>query len=173
MTPVKLSKVTQEPLTQLIVTLPTQKGIVIVKYFGISNVHCSQSAVALCNRHFGYFDNIPSKTCILNITNFNVISSLPHLHPPQASRTYILYVMDNIRVFPNCFHWIAEFSDKNIFHNSKRTRTCHLLCKRPWGYHSTSKTHVKDRIFKLSPIHGSVIYQIPWIRWIHWKFCSI
>ena len=27
-----------------------------------------------------------------------------------------------------------------------------------------------DRIFKLTPINASVIYQI---RWIHWKFCSI
>ena len=34
-------------------------------------------------------------------------------------------------------------------------------------------THVRDRIFKLIPIHASVIYQIPWIRWIQWKFRSI
>ena len=47
MTPVKLSKVIQEPLTELIVTVLTKKGIVIVKYFRISNEHCSQSAVAL------------------------------------------------------------------------------------------------------------------------------
>ena len=33
---------------------------------------------------------------------------------------------------------------------------CHLLCKRPGCYHSTNKTHVRDRIFKLSPIHASV-----------------
>ena len=39
----------------------------------------------------------------------------------------------------------------------KRARTCHLLCKRPRCYHSTSKTHVRDRIFKLSSIHASVI----------------
>ena len=44
--------------------------------------------------------------------------------------------------------------------------------KRPGCYHSASKTQVKDRIFKLTPIHASVIYQIPCIRWIHWKFCS-
>ena len=25
-----------------------------------------------------------------------------------------------------------------------------------------------ERIFKLSPIHASVIYPIPWICWIHW-----
>ena len=36
--------------------------------------------------------------------------------------------------------------------------------KRPVYYHSASKTHVRDRIFKLTPIHASVIYQIPCIR---------
>ena len=35
-------------------------------------------------------------------------------------------------------------------------------------YHSASKTHVRYRIFKLTPIHASVINQIPWICWIHW-----
>ena len=54
-------------------------------------------------------------------------------------------------VFPKCF---TEFSDKNICHSRKRARTCHLLCKRPGYYHSASKTHVRDRIFKF-------IYQIP------------
>ena len=48
-----------------------------------------------------------------------------------------------------------------ICHYSKRTWTCPLLWKRPGCYHSTSKTHVRDRIFKLSPIHVSVIYEIP------------
>ena len=28
------------------------------------------------------------------------------------------------------------------------------------------KTHVRDRIFKLTVIHASVIYQMPWIHWI-------
>ena len=32
-----------------------------------------------------------------------------------------------------------------------------LLCERPGCCHSTSKTNVRDRIFKLSPIHASVI----------------
>ena len=39
-------------------------------------------------------------------------------------------------------------------------------CKRPGCYHSNSKTHVRDMIFQLSPIHGSVIYQICWIQLI-------
>ena len=34
------------------------------------------------------------------------------------------------------------------------------LCNKPVCYHSASKTHVIDRILKLSPIHSSVIYQI-------------
>ena len=42
----------------------------------------------------------------------------------------------------------------------KRVRTCHLFCKSPVCYHSASKTHVRNRFFKLSPIHASVIYQI-------------
>ena len=53
-----------------------------------------------------------------------------------------------IRVFPKWFYWI------------------HLLCKRPGCYHSTTKTHVRDRIFKLFQIHASVIYQIRQIHWI-------
>ena len=31
----------------------------------------------------------------------------------------------------------------------------------PGCYHSASKTHMRDKIFKFSPIHVSVIYQIP------------
>ena len=68
-------------------------------------------------------------------------------------------------VFPKCF---TEFSDKYICRDSKRARTCHLLCKRPGCQHSASKTCVRDGIFKLTPGHASVIYQIPWICWIHW-----
>ena len=43
----------------------------------------------------------------------------------------------------------------------KRTQTCHLLCKRPGCYHSASKKHVRDRIFKLTPIHASAIIRFP------------
>ena len=58
----------------------------------------------------------------------------------------------------------AEFSDKNICHYSKMVWTGYLLCKRPGWYYNTGKTHARDRIFKLSPVHASVIYQIPWIH---------
>ena len=42
----------------------------------------------------------------------------------------------------------------------KWARTCHLLPKRPGYHHSTNKTRVRDRTFKFSPIHASVMYQI-------------
>ena len=79
----------------------------------------------------------------------------------------------NIGVFPKCFTAFPEFSDKNICHYSKRAWTYHLLCKRLGYYRSASKTHVRDSVFKLSPIHASAICQIPWICWIQQKFCSI
>ena len=79
---------------------------------------------------------------------------------------------------PNCFiaAEIVMWRSPSVRNPFSRTRTCHLLCKRPGCHHSTSKTHVRDRIFKLSPIHASVIYQIHWIpriHWIQWKFCFI
>ena len=40
----------------------------------------------------------------------------------------------------------------------KGLKSASLLCGRPG---CTSKTHVRDKIFKLSPTHASVIYQIP------------
>ena len=43
----------------------------------------------------------------------------------------------------------------------KRAWTCHLLCKSPGCYQSTRKTHVRDRIFKFSQIHASVIIRFP------------
>ena len=54
----------------------------------------------------------------------------------------------------------------------KDSNPTHLLCERPACYHSASTTHVRDKIFKFSSIHASVIYLIPWIRWIQWKFLS-
>ena len=45
-------------------------------------------------------------------------------------------------------------------------QTCNLFCKRPGCHHSASRTDVPERIFKLIPIHASVIYQIVWFCWI-------
>ena len=60
-----------------------------------------------------------------------------------------------LEIFLNVF---SEFSDKKFYQYSKRVQTCSLLCKRSGCYHSTSKTQVRDKIFKLSPIHASLIY---------------
>ena len=66
------------------------------------------------------------------------------------------FISESLEFFLNVF---SEFSDKNICHYSKRTRTCQLFCERPECYHSASKTHVRGRIFKLSSIHTSVIFK--------------
>ena len=50
----------------------------------------------------------------------------------------------------------------------KRVRTCGLEWKRPGCYHNASNIHTIDMIFKLTPFHASVIYQIPRIFCIHW-----
>ena len=65
-----------------------------------------------------------------------------------------------------CSSWRCTWINRQKIFGVKRARTCHLLCKKPGFYHSASKTHVGDRIFKLNSIHTSVIYQIPWIHWI-------
>ena len=39
----------------------------------------------------------------------------------------------------------------------------YLLCNKPECYHSTRKTQVTERIFKMNLIHASVIYRIHWI----------
>ena len=57
----------------------------------------------------------------------------------------------------NAFQW-----DIDAWRSTWRS-VCSPL-KRPGCYHSTSKTQVEERILKLSPIHASAIYQIPWIR---------
>ena len=66
--------------------------------------------------------------------------------------------------FPKCFTEFSEFCDKNICHKSKRARTGHSAtsCVRDQMLPQCQQdTCVRDRIFKLSPIHASVIYQIP------------
>ena len=54
----------------------------------------------------------------------------------------------------------TEFSDKIFDITVKGLEPLpisHLLCLRPACYHSTSKTHVRDRNFNLNPIHASMI----------------
>ena len=57
-----------------------------------------------------------------------------------------------------------EINDKCLCQNV--ILTCNLLCKRPRPYQESSKTQVRKRIFKLTPIHVSVIYQYLLIRQI-------
>ena len=68
----------------------------------------------------------------------------------------------------------TEFSDKNICHYSKRAQTCHPATSyaRDQDAITALARHVRDKIFKLNPIHASVIYQIPWIQWIPFPFCE-
>ena len=80
----------------------------------------------------------------------------------------VTIVMD---FFLNDFNEFSEFSDKNICYDSKRGRTCHLLCKRP-----DATTAAENNMWKtesLSPTHASVISQIHWIRWIHWILMKV
>ena len=73
-----------------------------------------------------------------------------------------------IRVSPNIF---TEFREFNYYLKKELlyyTRIHCLLCERQRFYHCDTQ-----KIFKLIPIHASVIHQIPWIRWIQWKFCFL
>ena len=77
-------------------------------------------------------------------------------------------MMANNWVFSECFHWILWILWQKILYFKKIIQTCHLLCERPRCYHSANTTQVARRILKFSLIHALVIYQIPWICWIHW-----
>ena len=45
---------------------------------------------------------------------------------------------------------------------------CSLLCKGPGCYQRVIKTSVTESIFKLTPIHASVIFEISRIQWFQW-----
>ena len=95
------------------------------------------------------------------------MSSVKFYSPVSALEWVVHPEIDSTMDFSlNGFIEFTEFGDKNICHCNKRARTCNLLCKRPGCYHSTSETHVRGRIFKLSPINASVIYQFHRIQWI-------
>ena len=134
---------------------------------------------SICNGYKTYCEGHESGAqwqCTDSLITFSFTHWKPIIvfnHGPHLSEPIRCLSDDLNGVFPKCFPWIQW---QNICLYSKRTWTCHLLYKRPGCYYSTSKKHVRDRIFKLSQIHASVIYQIPWIRWNHWiqwKFCSI
>ena len=68
-------------------------------------------------------------------------------------------------VFPKCFYWIKRIQWQKYL--SWKEFEPVTSCVR--NQDDTSKTRVRGVVFKFSPIHASVIYQIPWIRWIHWN----
>ena len=74
--------------------------------------------------------------------------------------------------FLKFFHWI-RWIHKFFVITAKGFKPA-IPCVRDQGAnhanHSTNKTHVRDKIFKLTPIHASVIYQILWIYWISIPF---
>ena len=55
---------------------------------------------------------------------------------------------------------VFEFS-LNVFTEFSKFNDKKYVVFRPGCFHSASKTQVIDRIFKLTSIHASVIYQIP------------
>ena len=79
-------------------------------------------------------------------------------HPPPPWTEFLTHACENITLPQTSF-----VGSRNICHWS-------VLCKRQRYYHNTNKTQVAKRIFELSPIHASVIYQIHWIHWISDRF---
>ena len=98
----------------------------------------------------GYINKIP------------ICSQLVLLKTFLKNYLFILFVRQGenvIWVFPKCFHWIQRIQWQKIF-VIKSVHTYHLDA-------TTAPTRNTCDIFKLSLIHASVIFQIPWIRWIH------
>ena len=104
-------------------------------------------------------------------------------HDLRYDNDTIIIVRENIikvfnrynGVFTKCFHWIC-WSKWQKYFSLKWLKSASSCVRNQGAIHSTSKTHMRDRIFKFSPIHASVIYQNTWICWncwIQWKFCSI
>ena len=60
---------------------------------------------------------------------------------------------------PSVFTEFVVFSDKIFVITVKGLEplpTSHLLCEMPACYHSVRKTYVRERNFKLNPIHASM-----------------
>ena len=87
--------------------------------------------------------------------------------PDRLEKMYVsfhgVWNPDMIEFTLNIFSEFSEFNDKNICHYSKRAQTFHLLCVRDQDATCTTvlARHVRDKIFKLTPIHASLIYPIP------------
>ena len=84
-----------------------------------------------------------------------------------VSRGHIKDLLSNPFEFsPNVF---TEFSNKHFFRYNIKGSNLLPLCVRDQDA-SVRKTSVRDRIFKLTSSHSSMIYQIPWIHWISVPF---
>ena len=78
---------------------------------------------------------------------------------PLFFKINFLYIEQETMEFSlNVFTEFAEFSDKK---KSLQQRIRNPATSCVWDQHANSH--------KLSLIHVSVIYQFPWIRWIHWN----
>ena len=69
-----------------------------------------------------------------------------------------------LEFFQNVFTEFAKFSDEIFVITVKGLKplpTSYLLCWRPACYHNASKTHVRDRNFKLNPIYTSMTISFP------------
>ena len=69
------------------------------------------------------------------------------------------------------YHEKLDWIQCQIFFVEKIIWTWNLLWKRIC--YRSNKTQITDRILKVTPIHASVINQMPWVRWIHWQLCSM
>ena len=115
------------------------------------------------HRHNFWLDGITEfllwwNPCTKNLSDINWPNKVKYLNRVQAS--FSIYHRTRERCKLNAVTKITAYS--------KRVQTCRLLCWIPGCYHSACKTHVRDRIFKSTPIHASVIHQITWNCWIHW-----
>ena len=75
---------------------------------------------------------------------------------------------ESIEFSLNVFTKFAEFSDKIFVITVKGLKpdTQPPLALETRVLPQCQQDTCRDRIFKLSPIHALVIYQIPWIQWI-------
>ena len=114
--------------------------------------------------------NVSIISCILNLTTGNSWFDFQTVFMTINYKRLlsIFWSLERLMYVPSDAQWSFSrtFSVNSL--NSvtkifviKRAQSYHLLCKRLGCYHSASKTHVRDRNFNMSPIHASVIYQIP------------
>ena len=99
------------------------------------------------NSHYNSFASYLADERILNKSYFCFVK-------------FTNYSIKVIGVFPKCFQWIMV----------KGLKPAAISCVRDQDVTTAPARHiyVKDRIFKFSPIHASLIYLIPWICWIQW-----